>query len=135
MLRLLPSGLLTAAVLGLLFWLTLAPHPLPEEDIPAFPGADKVAHAVMFGGVYFVMMFDWTGWKRRRGDKTATAGTGVALAAAGMCVALGGGIELLQEGMGLGRGCEWWDFVADIAGVALSVWVSPPVIRWLEGQG
>lgn len=130
--RLLPSGMLTLLVLCLLFWLTLAPHPLPENDLPVFPGADKLVHALMFGGVYFIMMFDWVGIRRARGVKTPAAGTWAALAIGVVCVALGGGIELMQEAMALGRGCEWWDFVADCAGVIVAAFVSPAVIRWLD---
>lgn len=139
LMRMLPCGLLTVAALGLLLWLTLAPKPLGDEELPMFPGADKLAHAVMFGGVYFVMMFDASEWlrNRERGDAAAgrarkkAVGAWVAPTAVIVCVALGGGIELLQGAMGMGRGCEWWDFVADCVGVAGSAWVTPAVIAAL----
>lgn len=47
------------------------------------------------------------------------------------CVAFGGGIELAQGAMGLGRGCDFWDFVADASGVALAVWLTPVVLKRL----
>lgn len=128
--RLLPSGVFTVVALALLFWLTLAPQPLPENDSLAFPGSDKVAHVIMFGGVYFVMLFDLTGWRRSRGKGKPSAGA--ALAVGALCLALGGGIELLQGAMHMGRGCDVWDFVADGVGVALSALVTPVVIRVLE---
>lgn len=53
------------------------------------------------------------------------------MALAGVCVAFGGGIELVQGAMDMGRGCDVWDFVADTAGVALSLAVTPVIVRWL----
>ena len=47
------------------------------------------------------------------------------------CVAFGGAVELIQGAMAMGRGCDLWDFVADTVGVALSVALTPPVLKWL----
>ena len=55
-----PSMVTLAAVL----WLTLAPQPLPDLDVPPFDGLDKVMHAVMMGGLAGAFMFDW-----RRGGR------------------------------------------------------------------
>lgn len=43
----------------------------------------------------------------------------------------GGAIELLQSWMGLGRGCDMLDFLADGAGAMLSACVSPWVAALL----
>lgn len=118
--------ILSTLCIAAILWLTLAPHPLPDDDIPAFPGADKLAHACMFGGLYFLLYIDLELLQRhkklpsghpRRWD----------FAAGVFAVALGGAIELLQEAMGLGRGCEPLDFAADTAGVVVSAFLSPVV--------
>ena len=45
--------------LAAVLWLTLAPQPLPDLDVPPFDGLDKVMHAVMMGGLAGAFMFDW----------------------------------------------------------------------------
>ena len=59
----LPVGLCTILVTGAILWLTLAPHPLPESDMPVIPGMDKVVHGCMFGGLYFILAFDALLWR------------------------------------------------------------------------
>ncbi len=128
----LPVGLCTILVTGAILWLTLAPHPLPESDMPVIPGMDKVVHGCMFGGLYFILAFDallWRIGKKRTIRRLVTGRMAVVFALA--CVAFGGGIELAQGTMGLGRGCDFWDFVADAAGVAFAVWLTPAVLKQL----
>ncbi len=120
------SGLVVAAIL----WLTLAREPLPRSSFPLIPGFDKIGHACMFGGLYFAAAFDWRLSHRKMGKRESRRGHAErAVLLAGLCVAFGGGIELLQEWMGQGRSADWLDFVADAAGVALSVAVTPWVLR------
>jgi len=142
-----PAGVLTAVVMAAILWLTLAPHPLPENDLPLFPGADKLVHACMFGGLYFIMALDAVTWrvaharKRRAhsgGPETETGISTVLPVKMSVLFALaailtGGAIELAQGAMGLGRGCDLFDFLADAAGVLLAVWLTPPVLRGIHG--
>ncbi len=131
LLLLLPQGLFTMLVTAAIFWLTLAPDPLPDNDIQLFPGFDKVAHACMFGGLYFAAAFDLVARHRGKGKThlhaalppIATVVTAVA------SIAFGGLIELVQEGMNMGRGCDLMDFVADIAGVVIAVLLTPVVLH------
>ncbi len=88
---------MTAVVVLAILWLTLAPKPLPDSDVHWFEGADKVVHGCMFGGLFFVMGLDWVISGRK-------LGLPVGMALAGVCVAFGGGIELVQGAMDMGRG-------------------------------
>lgn len=115
---------MTGVVVVAIIWLTLAPKPLPDGGVRLFEGADKVVHACMFGGLFFVMALDWVISGRRLG-RVATGLFALA------CVAFGGAIELIQGAMDMGRGCDVWDFVADAAGVVLSVFLAPRVVDWL----
>ncbi|MDE6450032.1 MAG: VanZ family protein [Muribaculaceae bacterium] len=121
----LPCWVLTAVVSLAILYLTLVPRPLPDVDMPLFPGVDKLVHAIMFGGLSGTMVLDWSRWR------------GVALSARSLVVVAlvstlaGGLIELLQLVMAMGRGCELWDFVADGVGAFLGAWVARPVARWL----
>ncbi len=131
----LPAWLFSALVVAAILWLTLAREPLPETSLPLFPGFDKVGHACMFGGLYFALSVDLRLHRASRGHKeTRRGGALAALLLAGLCVAFGGAIELLQEAMGQGRSADWLDFAADAAGVLLSVGVTPWVLR-LAGLG
>lgn len=125
----LPSWSLTLVVVLAIFYLTLVPHPLPDNDIELFPHADKVVHAIMFGGLYFVTYLD----RYRRGLRTG--GLPLSGRATGWIVVsvivFGGLIEIAQGAMGAGRSADIMDFLADTVGVLLSWVVSPKVTRWI----
>lgn len=106
-----------------ILYLTLMPDPVPGEPIPMFAGADKVVHAIMFGGLYGMIWVD-TIRRRRRWWRRPAAWYGV-----GVCL-FGGLIELLQGWMGLGRGCDVLDWYADGAGVLLAAGVIRLFRRW-----
>lgn len=109
-----PNWLLSGVTLALILWLTLAPHPTGNLDLPLFPGADKVVHGIMFGGLSLMICVDtmrFRGWK-------AMSLTVVAVIALGSAL-LGVVIELLQEKMGLGRSLEVLDMLADGAGAMI----------------
>ncbi len=129
-----PVGLFSCVVVLAILWLTLAPHPLPDADVPLFPGVDKVVHALMFGGLAFAWMFDIVLSRLKRGGHSrgrCLAGfRRTMLAAIACCVGLFGGvIEVLQWLMGLGRGMELGDFIADCLGAVVAVIISPYIIR------
>lgn len=107
----LPGWLLTILTVLCILWLTLASEPVGDTDIPLFPGADKLAHSIMFGGLTAVAIFDWT---RVRSWRTVPAGLIVLIAL--LSVAFGIGIEFTQRSMNLGRGFEVSDMLADAAG-------------------
>lgn len=135
-LAVIPAGLPTVIVTAAILWLTLAPHPLPDNDMPMIPGLDKVVHACMFGGLYFIAALDLAiGRTRRKKAVFPLLKRTTALCLALSVAAFGGIIELAQGAMGLGRGCDPADFVADAAGVALAVWLTPRVVRLLCCRG
>lgn len=105
-----PAFTLTAATLAAILWLTLARTPLPETDLPTFPGADKLVHAVMFGTLTVIACWDWYASRRR-----ALCNWQISLCAI-VAIALGGGIEIEQGAMGNGRSADILDFVADTIG-------------------
>lgn len=101
------SGFTTLAIL----WLTLAPKPLGEKPPPLFPGADKLAHAIMFGGLAVMILLDWQRkheWERIGWPKTVACAIAVSI--------FGIIIEITQAAMGLGRGFEYGDILADTTG-------------------
>lgn len=107
----LPAWIFTLITLLAILWLTLAPKPLGEEPPSLFPGADKVVHAIMFGGLTLMLLLDR---QRKRGWNRAS--TSYYLICATLSSILGIIIEYLQDKMGLGRGFDSMDMVADIAG-------------------
>lgn len=94
--------------------LTLSPDPLGDNELPLFPGADKIAHAIMFGGFTFCIILDW---HRRHGWPITFEKADIH--AADISSALGIITELLQDAMHSGRTFEFWDMVADITGAFL----------------
>lgn len=131
-LLLLPAWMFSILVIAAILWLTLAPDPLPDNDLPLFPGFDKVGHACMFGGLYFAAAFDWS-TRHRKSHTYPDTGFNLpakhAIAIALAAIAFGGAIELIQGAMGMGRGCDIFDFLADTAGVAVSALITPCILR------
>lgn len=119
--RRIPAWLPTALAVGLLLWLTLAPKPLGDNELHLFPGADKLAHALMFGGTAAALLFDlqkYRGWRPLRWP--APTGIAIALTLAGVA------IEYAQKAMGDGRSFEEADMVADAVGAfaAAFLWIA-----------
>ena len=115
-----PPWILTIVVSLAILYLTLVPHPLPDDTPQLFPGADKVVHALMFGGLTFVILLD----RQRRGNWQHLSNSFVWTVASFSALA-GIVIECLQWAMGLGRGFEVADIVADAIGsfVFAALWL------------
>lgn len=131
-LLLLPPWMFSILVIAAILWLTLAPDPLPDNDLPLFPGFDKVGHACMFGGLYFAAAFDWSTRHRKSHicpDTSFKLPAKYAIAILVATIAFGGAIELIQGAMGMGRGCDIFDFLADIAGVAVAALITPCILQ------
>lgn len=112
----LPAWIFTVLVVALILWLTLAPHPIGDEELPLFPGADKLVHAIMFGTLSAVLLFDYSRFHHWR---NVSWPVGIAFAA--LSAIFGICIEFLQESMQLGRSFEWLDMLADTAGAFLAM--------------
>lgn len=113
-LEILPKWTLTILCLVAILWLTLASKPLGDNDIQLFPHADKVAHAIMFGGFTFCILLDWM---RKRNWTRCTVK--VAAMAAMAAIIVGVITEILQQSMHVGRSGDPLDLLADSAGALL----------------
>lgn len=105
----LPAWTLTALCLAAIAWLTLASKPLGDTELPLFPHADKLAHAIMFGGLAFCIMLDSLRLGRRCRVSTAVWAA-VASALVGLLT------EVAQQAMDAGRSGDPYDLLADTAG-------------------
>lgn len=122
----LPPFMLSALCGLAIIYLTLFPKPLPDNDLQLIPGADKIVHAIMFGGFALCLNLDFS----RKKDFLIPNNSKL-LYFGILSVAFGGIIELLQKFMDLGRGGDFPDFLADIAGVLLFTIIAPSIIRFL----
>lgn len=119
----LPGWLFSGITLLIILWLTLAPKPFGEESPSLFPGADKLAHALMFGYFTAMMLCDWQRkhrWKKLNLKFTLTVGL--------ISSIIGIVIEIAQLEMGLGRGFEYADIIADTVGSAIVA------VAWVPAQ-
>lgn len=115
-----PNWLPTIICALLILWLTLAPHPIGDIELPLFPGADKIVHSIMFFGLTLCMLFDTL---HSRHCRSLTLPVVSLIVFIGM--AAGVGIEFLQRATDLGRSFEFVDIIADIFGavVAGGLWI------------
>lgn len=124
LLHTIPPLTVSAIVLAGVLWLTLAPQPVGDTDIPLFPGADKIAHAAMFGVLSLCFFDDAIRFHAPRGLSALLSAIAASL--------LGLGIECLQNAMELGRTFEWWDAAADACGAAIAsilAWKWPSIVK------
>ncbi len=110
----LPPCTLTLICLAAILWLTLASEPLGDNDIQLFPHADKLVHAIMFGGFALCIILDWV---RKRNWLGCTRN--VAVLAAISSIVLGIMTEIGQQAMHIGRSGDPIDLVADSIGAIL----------------
>lgn len=129
-----PSAVTLAAVL----WLTLAPQPLPDLDVPVFEGLDKVIHAVMMGGLTAAIMFDRRRcghWNLRKSDtgRQHILTSGVVFWIC-LCVAVfSAADEWAQGALGMGRSSDFYDWIADMFGIIVAAFTAPAAINALLG--
>lgn len=124
-----PQWSFTIIAILLLLYLTLVPKPLPDTGLQ-FPHADKVIHAIMFGGIYFCLVLDFLR-RRARFHQSLVMPPAVDISFALASIALGGAIELLQGSLAMGRSCDIFDFYADAAGVVIFFIFSKSLVRKL----
>ena len=103
-----------------LTWLTLSPDPMTPPDFILWDGADKMAHALMFGGLTAMLLTD-----SFRGRKVNII---IFIIIVLVGAAAGAAIEVLQRQMGLGRHADRADFIADAIGVIASA------AAWMMGR-
>tara|TARA_R110001606_G_scaffold342785_1_gene491344 strand:+ start:2572 stop:2934 length:363 start_codon:yes stop_codon:yes gene_type:complete len=98
-------------ILRILFWLLLgiilAISIMPAGDAPTVFANDKFNHGLAFFTLSLMARLLWT--------RTHAAILFLLL------MVFGGGIELLQLSMGLGRDADWMDFAADVAAIVLGI--------------
>lgn len=114
----------TVVTLAAVLWLTLAPDPMPDTGIPLFPGADKVVHALMMGGLTSVILFDLK--RLRRHERLS--GRNVVWTAVAM-VAFSALDEWAQGAMAMGRSADILDLAADCTGILLASLAVPPLLE------
>ena len=90
----------------------------PAKYVPDLHVNDKLEHASAFFGLTF-----WFGGLVRRNRYVWTV---LAMEV------LGAGIEVAQGTMGLGRDMDFWDWVADSAGVGVALAALLIITRWTD---
>lgn len=102
-----PLGMASAIILCIICITTL----MPPSGVPSvsIPNIDKVVHALFFGALSTVFIFDASRYLKRTGMNTY-------LACALASTIIGALIEIAQDAMGLGRSGDWYDLMADAAG-------------------
>lgn len=103
--------------------------PASAESVPLFEGADKVVHAIMFGVLAAVFV-----WDENRGRGVERLNARKLLKAVGLSAVYGGVIELAQESMGAGRSGDWLDWLADVAGAVVAVVLCYFVVKIIMGR-
>lgn len=112
----LPKWTLSVITTIAILWLTLAPKPLGDEPPQLFPGADKIVHGIMFGGLSIMMLLDW-----QRKNRWKPIWWTRAIGCAVISSIFGILIEYAQASMDVGRGMEEGDMLADTIGAFLFV--------------
>ena len=97
-----------------------------ENTIPLFPGADKLIHAIMMGGLAAAAMFDYKRTVVTRGVRLPIRVIGTIAVATAIFSIID---EIVQGEMDLGRTCDFYDILADWGGITIAALMAPPVIN------
>lgn len=122
-LRRIPLYFFSALVVIAVLLLTCLPAPEFVEKVPAFPGADKLVHAIMFGGVVGAFVFDVL----RRDAEALNHKKMVAFLA--FALALGALTEFVQSLEAVKRSGDVYDFIADAIGAYVAYLIAPGICR------
>lgn len=114
-----PVWTLSALLIGAVLWLTLASKPLGDDAPKLFDGADKIAHALMFGVIAAAVMYDW----QRSGPRRCLSAAAIVVIAIGTAL-FGAATEWMQDAMHVGRSFEWGDMAADAAGALVAALIA-----------
>ncbi len=118
LLRWWPTGIVICVIL----YATLNEDPVGADELPPIPYLDKLIHAIMFGGLFSALSFDYY-----RSEKILPLRVKIFFAIA---AAVFGGIDEFWQGMlENGRAAELLDFAADSAGILIAFFAAPPAIR------
>lgn len=126
----LPFFSLSILTTAIILYLTLVPHPIPEDDIPLIPGLDKIVHGIMFGALTLALCIDYS---RKWHDFNAVP-LKMLICFSGCSAAFGGLVEIAQGAMGLGRGADVADWGADIAGCIVFALMANPLLRFIRRE-
>lgn len=94
-----------------------APSNFSEIPTFEFTYADKIVHLLMYAGLAFALMIDY-----RKSTKINRYNLGFVLSCFALPIIFGGIIEIVQSVYFPPRTGDWFDWLADIAGV-LIVWM------------
>ena len=119
----------TLIVLTVILYGTLSSDPIGAENLPLFPHADKLIHAIMMGGLFSAIIFDM-----QRADRTRRVSVRTMLIVAIVIMIFGGLVEIIQMVMDAGRSAELLDLLADWLGVWVAYFTAPPTIRRVLGM-
>lgn len=115
-----PSALCVALVL----YATLSADPAGADELVLFPGADKLIHAIMFGGLAGAIAFD----SCRSNPAHCVSRSRMTAIAVGVII-FGALDEAAQALLTDTRSAEWLDFAADCTGVAVAWLTAPSAVR------
>lgn len=121
-----PPYLYSITVTVLILYLTLVPNPLPDDTPAMFPHADKIVHAVMFWAFYTSFAIDRMRQQIKDGLSSRLSRKWLATIMT-TTITFGLAIEIAQFAMGLGRGCDMLDFVADVVGAVVASYTFRPI--------
>lgn len=123
-LRHIPAYLPTGVVLCAILYLSLTADPMPNTSrFFDFPGADKLVHFIMYGGLTGCFCFDY--YRRPCNSYNAKVPVIATLTA----IIISGVVELLQNSMGLGRTGDWLDMLANALGALVGMVVGDALMR------
>ncbi len=114
-LKKIPTGVLSVLSMALIAYLSLDNDPFNSSSMKLFPGADKIAHVVLYFCLGAVFLFDYMTHRHPRSPKTDKVCV-FAFAA----FVYGVVMELLQGYMGRGRDVSMADMFANLLGAVLA---------------
>lgn len=114
----------TMIVVAVIVYATINDNPTPDMDFNLFAHADKLIHAVMFGGLTGAVFFD-----RQRAHTTEPLTVAFKLKVCAVILVGAALDEWAQNAITASRQGDLYDWLADALGIAVAYFTAPPAVR------
>lgn len=112
--KLLPVGLVSFIATAFVAYMSLSVNPMDVNDLPLFPGADKIAHIILYYFLTLAYIFDYSNHIYPHHIKL-----NIELALCASAFVLGVLMEAGQGFLDMGRSMSFYDGIANLVGVLL----------------
>lgn len=111
-------------VIAVIVYATINDNPTADIDLNLFPGADKLIHCIMFGGLTGAVIFDY-----QRAHRMPALPPSFLLKVCVAVMVFAAFDEWAQSVITHSRQGDFWDWAGDTVGIAVAYFTAPLAVK------